>query len=255
MHIRISTENPCTSRCTKIPFSSRRDAVECVIKCRVARERFSGATVKIARRHPREESMSGAHKPISSERMPPAPGGTRGSKAPGMTPDRSTVPGEFTERLPKATSLVRPLTQYATAQELTGVFRRIAPRSNEAGRFRAGGCELRRAAQVDCGGMAARAARGRDRAAGARRIRGNGGRTGGRDVAVLTTRRGGFRQSPTRDHDTGAGFRSLAGRAVRLGSPGRSPSGGAVIAATCPMSDSTGARTAIVGRFARRRPL
>ena len=71
--------------------------------------------------------MSGAHKPASSERTPPAPGGTRGSKAPGMTPDRSSVPGEFTERLPKAASLVRPLSQYATAQEFSGVFRRAAP--------------------------------------------------------------------------------------------------------------------------------
>ena len=69
--------------------------------------------------------MSGAHQPVSSQKLPPAPGGSRGSSAPGMTPDRSTIPGQFSERNAKATSVVRPLSQYGTAEELSGVFRRV----------------------------------------------------------------------------------------------------------------------------------
>ena len=71
--------------------------------------------------------MSGAHKPTSSNITPPSPGGSRGSKAPGMTPDRSSIPGQFAERVPKAASLERPLSQYGTAQEFSGVFRRVSP--------------------------------------------------------------------------------------------------------------------------------
>ncbi len=69
--------------------------------------------------------MAGAHEPVSSRKSPPAPGGSHGSLAPGMAPDRSTVPGQFSERNAKATSVVRPLTQYGTAQELAGVFHRV----------------------------------------------------------------------------------------------------------------------------------
>ena len=71
--------------------------------------------------------MSGAHRLASSDKQPTAPGGSRGAKAPGMTPDRSSVPGQFAERAPKAASLTRPLTQYGTAQEFSGVFRRVPP--------------------------------------------------------------------------------------------------------------------------------
>lgn len=71
--------------------------------------------------------MSGAHQPASSRKNPPAPGGSSGAKAPGMTPDQWKVPGHDNEDLPRAVSKARPLTQYATAEALAGVFRRVPP--------------------------------------------------------------------------------------------------------------------------------
>ena len=71
--------------------------------------------------------MSGAHRPVSSTLIPPVPGGSVGTKKPGMIPDQWTVPGHQNEQVPPATSKQRPLTQYATAQEFLGVFRRVPP--------------------------------------------------------------------------------------------------------------------------------
>jgi hypothetical protein len=69
--------------------------------------------------------MSGAHVPVSSKLNPPAPGGSLGSKKPGMVPDLSRVPGRESERIPKASSKTRPLTQYGTTEEFTGVFKQV----------------------------------------------------------------------------------------------------------------------------------
>jgi hypothetical protein len=52
----------------------------------------------------------------------PAPGAARAVGRPGMTPDRSTVPGHWSPKVPAATVLHRPLTQYGTAQEILDVF-------------------------------------------------------------------------------------------------------------------------------------
>lgn len=41
-----------------------------------------------------------------------------------MVPDRTTIPGRIDEATPAATSKVRPLSQYGSAEELVGVFRR-----------------------------------------------------------------------------------------------------------------------------------
>lgn len=55
----------------------------------------------------------------------PAPGAMVSPQAPGMLPDRTTIPGRVGEETPAATGKVRPLTQYGTAEELAGVFTRI----------------------------------------------------------------------------------------------------------------------------------
>lgn len=54
----------------------------------------------------------------------PAPGAMSAPHMPGMIPDRSTVPTHIGESIPAATVKVRPLTQYGTAEELAGVFKR-----------------------------------------------------------------------------------------------------------------------------------
>jgi hypothetical protein len=41
-----------------------------------------------------------------------------------MRPDRTTIPTHVDESIPPAAVKVRPLTQYGTAEELIGVFRR-----------------------------------------------------------------------------------------------------------------------------------
>ena len=57
-------------------------------------------------------------------RVVPAPGAMVSPQAPGMIPDRTTIPGRIGEPTPAATTKVRPLTQYDTAEELAGVFKR-----------------------------------------------------------------------------------------------------------------------------------
>lgn len=59
-----------------------------------------------------------------SAKVVPAPGGMRAPHAPGMTPDWTLVPTHVGEPIPPAANKVRPLTQYGTAQELLGVFRK-----------------------------------------------------------------------------------------------------------------------------------
>jgi hypothetical protein len=56
-----------------------------------------------------------------------APGARRSPQIPGKVPDRSTVPGHFATQVPKPVSVMRPLTQYQTAQEITKRFRQYAP--------------------------------------------------------------------------------------------------------------------------------
>jgi hypothetical protein len=52
-----------------------------------------------------------------------SPGARRSPQIPGKVPDRSTVPGHFATQVPKPTTVMRPLTQYQTAQEITKRFR------------------------------------------------------------------------------------------------------------------------------------
>ncbi len=53
----------------------------------------------------------------------PTPGGGRSPQRPGQTPDRSSIPGERRDRSPRVTSLLRPISQYGTAEEIMQVFR------------------------------------------------------------------------------------------------------------------------------------
>jgi hypothetical protein len=56
-------------------------------------------------------------------KAPKAPGAAFSPQIPGQVPDRSTVPGHFSTRVPRPTAPVRrPLTQYGTAQEIIHVF-------------------------------------------------------------------------------------------------------------------------------------
>lgn len=52
----------------------------------------------------------------------PSPGGSRSPQRPGQTPDRSTIPGEMRQTMPRASDVRRPLSQYGTAQEIMQVF-------------------------------------------------------------------------------------------------------------------------------------
>ena len=52
-----------------------------------------------------------------------SPGARRSPQIPGKVPDRSTVPGHFATQVPKPATVMRPLTQYQTAQEITKRFR------------------------------------------------------------------------------------------------------------------------------------
>lgn len=58
-------------------------------------------------------------------KSPPAPGALQSPQHPGMTPDRSTIPGHFGSRVPRATTKRRPLTQYGTAEEVLRVFKKV----------------------------------------------------------------------------------------------------------------------------------
>jgi hypothetical protein len=60
----------------------------------------------------------------------PAPGAMTSPQAPGMVPDWTTVPTHVGEAPPPAATRVRPLTQYATAEELAVDFEQ-APASFE----------------------------------------------------------------------------------------------------------------------------
>lgn len=57
-------------------------------------------------------------------KSPPAPGASVSPQRPGMTPDRSTIPGKFSTSVPRATGKRRPLVQYGTAEEIMAVYKR-----------------------------------------------------------------------------------------------------------------------------------
>jgi|GEM_PF-6836475 len=58
-------------------------------------------------------------------KSPASPGGNVSPQRPGMTPDRSSIPGFFSTRVPRATEKRRPLSQYGTTEEIMQVFSRV----------------------------------------------------------------------------------------------------------------------------------
>lgn len=62
----------------------------------------------------------------SAPKSPASPGASVSPQRPGMTPDRSGVPGHFSTRVTAPATKRRPLTQYGTAEEIMRVFKRQA---------------------------------------------------------------------------------------------------------------------------------
>ena len=62
------------------------------------------------------------NKTKNRSQRPATPGGRKSPQKPGMTPDRSTIPGEMHRTAPRAGSNQRPVSQYGTAQEILQVF-------------------------------------------------------------------------------------------------------------------------------------
>lgn len=77
------------------------------------------------RHHDRDDTPQG----------PVTPGGQSSPQHPGQVPDRSTVPGQYTTRVPWATSVRRPLTEYGTAQAIMDVFAAKPGEEMEPSRF------------------------------------------------------------------------------------------------------------------------
>lgn len=57
-------------------------------------------------------------------KSPAAPGASVSPQRPGMTPDRSSVPGHFSTRVSAPSTKRRPLSQYGTAEEIMRVYKR-----------------------------------------------------------------------------------------------------------------------------------
>jgi len=69
------------------------------------------------------EDGDGLTQRVDAPKSPPAPGASQSPQKPGMVPDRSTVPGHFSERVGPPTTKRRPISQYGTAEELLAVFK------------------------------------------------------------------------------------------------------------------------------------
>lgn len=66
---------------------------------------------------------------------PEAPGAISSPQLPGEVPDRSTVPGQFATRVPRATSVQRPLTEEGTAQAIMNVYAASLETAMDPARF------------------------------------------------------------------------------------------------------------------------
>lgn len=68
--------------------------------------------------------------------MPKAPGAVRSPQMPGEVPDRSSIPGEDVLPVPPPSGpVVRPLTQYGSAQEVMGVYAATDTNVDDPARF------------------------------------------------------------------------------------------------------------------------
>lgn len=61
----------------------------------------------------------------ATRKSPPAPGASVSPQRPGMTPDRSTIPGKFSTHVSRPSTKRRPLTQYGTAEEIMKVYKKV----------------------------------------------------------------------------------------------------------------------------------
>jgi len=61
-------------------------------------------------------------KPLGKAAQVAAPGGSRSLQRPGLTPDRSTIPGHHMLAAPQASELRRPLSEYRTAAQIMSVY-------------------------------------------------------------------------------------------------------------------------------------
>ena len=87
------------------------------------------------------------HSPIAPEAAPDnmadnetpqateSPGAQTSPQHPGEVPDRSTIPGHHSLRVPRATTVRRPLTEFGTAQEIMNVFAAAPGKEMEPSRF------------------------------------------------------------------------------------------------------------------------
>ena len=66
---------------------------------------------------------------------PETPGAQFSPQHPGEVPDRSTVPGQYSTRVPRATSARRPLTEYGSAQAIMDVYKAAPGQEMEPARF------------------------------------------------------------------------------------------------------------------------
>lgn len=66
---------------------------------------------------------------------PETPGAQFSPQHPGEVPDRSTVPGQYSTRVPRATSVRRPLTELGTAQAIMDVYAAPPGEEMEPSRF------------------------------------------------------------------------------------------------------------------------
>ncbi|MDP9365497.1 MAG: hypothetical protein M3Q10_14950, partial [Chloroflexota bacterium] len=66
---------------------------------------------------------------------PETPGAQFSPQHPGEVPDRSTVPGQYSTRVPRATRARRPLTEYGSAQAIMNVYAAPPGQELEPSRF------------------------------------------------------------------------------------------------------------------------
>lgn len=92
------------------------------------------------RRQRQHSAIEPASSPRHQERDetpqgPETPGAQFSPQLPGEVPDRSSVPGQYTVRVPPATRVVRPLTEYGTAQAIMGVYAAKPGQAEDPARF------------------------------------------------------------------------------------------------------------------------
>jgi len=79
----------------------------------------------------------------------PAPGAMVSPHAPGAIPDWTTVPTHVGEPIPPAAAKIRPLSEYGSAEEISGVFHKKPMDELQAGDFEQAPATLEEMRKVD----------------------------------------------------------------------------------------------------------